>query len=179
MSRTLHIELPAGTPLISANDRLNHYARAKLTKGIKAETARILADLDPEPFPGKVRIIAVYHPSTRHRHDPGNIYPSAKAAIDALVPSVLPDDSSKYISSLEMIVSDEIVKGGKLTIDVIPEDSPEFRDRFTVIPDECYVQLACFRCPGPGDTFDVGYHPSLDVVIGQARAHNRAEHDGG
>ena len=119
MADILRIELPAGLPLLNSNDRPNHYLRAKKTKAIKAAAAGLIEGA--EPFAGKVRIRAVYRPGTRHRHDPGNIYPSVKAAVDALVPSALPDDSSKYITSLEMIVSDEIVKGGQLIIEVIAD----------------------------------------------------------
>ena len=54
----------------------------------------------------------------------------------------------------------------------------EFRDRFTVIPDTGVTALNCFRCPGPppGDTWEVGYHPSLDVLVEQARAHDAEKH---
>lgn len=59
----------------------------------------------------------------------------------------------------------------------------EFSDRFTVFPDSGIVELNCFRCPGGRrpdgtreDTWPVGYHPSLDVLIEQARAHDLAKH---
>ena len=61
------------------------------------------------------------------------------------------------------------------------ETAREFGDRFTIIPDSGIVELKCFRCPGlpiGNDTWRVGYHPSLDVLIEQARAHNLAEHNG-
>ena len=57
--------------------------------------------------------------------------------------------------------------------------APEFGDRFTVKPDTGIVQLNCFRCPGfplGNDDWDVGYHPSLDVLVEQARAHDAEKH---
>ena len=60
-----------------------------------------------------------------------------------------------------------------------PRPAREFGDRFTVIPDSGITALNCFRCPGGNgaDTWEIGYHPSLDVLIEQARAHNLASHD--
>lgn len=54
----------------------------------------------------------------------------------------------------------------------------EFNNRFTVIPDSGVTALNCFRCPGGNgdDTWEVGYHPSLDVLMEQARAHDAAKH---
>lgn len=56
----------------------------------------------------------------------------------------------------------------------------EFNDRFTVFPDTGIIELNCFKCHGPGgpgtrgtDTWPVGYQPSLDVLVEQARIHNR------
>jgi hypothetical protein len=49
----------------------------------------------------------------------------------------------------------------------------EFKDRFTVIPDTRTTQLLCNPC---NVVIWRSYHPSLDVLIEQARAHNLAEH---
>jgi hypothetical protein len=117
----LMIHLPPGTPLLNSNDRRGKYAHAKLVKDIKTLAGELVKDAEPFPSPGKVKITATFYPGTRHRHDPGNMYPTVKAMIDALVPSVLPDDSSKYVSSLTMIVSDEIIKGGQMSIEVSDE----------------------------------------------------------
>jgi len=56
---------------------------------------------------------------------------------------------------------------------------PEFKDRFTIIPDTGVVELDCYRCPPDEDRWRVGYHPSLDVLIEQARAHDLAKHSAG
>jgi hypothetical protein len=55
-----------------------------------------------------------------------------------------------------------------------------FSDRFTVFPDSGEIELHCYKCQvGSREArWKVGYHPSLDVLIEQARAHNRAEHPG-
>jgi hypothetical protein len=52
----------------------------------------------------------------------------------------------------------------------------EFRDRFTALPDSGEVELRCSRCPGPDGIWRAGYHPSLDVLNEQARAHDLAVH---
>jgi hypothetical protein len=50
----------------------------------------------------------------------------------------------------------------------------EFNDRFTIFPDTGVTQLHCYRCDS---AWAVGYHPSLDVLIDQARAHNQTAHE--
>jgi hypothetical protein len=50
---------------------------------------------------------------------------------------------------------------------------PEFRDYFTVFPDTGITELYCNRCQRAWQT---GHHPSLDVLIEQAQAHDLAEH---
>lgn len=57
-------------------------------------------------------------------------------------------------------------------------DDAEFGHRFTVIPDSGEVELHCAAHSPEARTWKVGYHPSLDVLVEQARAHNAAEHDG-
>lgn len=59
---------------------------------------------------------------------------------------------------------------------VMSEDAPEFGDRFTVIPDSGVIELHCGSHSPEARTWKVGYHPSLDVLVEQARAHNAAEH---
>ena len=59
------------------------------------------------------------------------------------------------------------------------ESAPEFGDRFTVIPDSGEVELHCTSHSPMARTWKVGYHPSLDVLVEQARAHNAAEHGEG
>ena|ERR1035441_3987118 len=54
-----------------------------------------------------------------------------------------------------------------------------FRDRFTVIPDGGITELHCSACQAVDREdwqWGVGYHPSLDILIEQAVAHNRAKH---
>jgi hypothetical protein len=59
----------------------------------------------------------------------------------------------------------------------------EFDGRFTAFPDTGIIELNCYKCDGPGgpgtrgtDTWPVGYHPSLDLLIEQARSHNTERH---
>lgn len=120
MTSNLILALPPGHPLLNANDRRNRYAQAKITKEIRTWVHDRVRGLDQ--FPGTVKIIATYYPGTRHRHDPGNIFPSVKAAVDGLVPIVIPDDSSKYVTSLEMIVASTVIKGSQLVIEVVSNE---------------------------------------------------------
>lgn len=55
---------------------------------------------------------------------------------------------------------------------------PEFGDQFTVIPDTGITRLHCRKCAAGNDPayFEVGYHPSLDVLTERARAHNQERH---
>ena len=48
-----------------------------------------------------------------------------------------------------------------------------FRDRFTVFPDSGVTELHCYKCAAK---WAIGYHPSLDVLVEQAHAHNMAAH---
>ena len=52
---------------------------------------------------------------------------------------------------------------------------PTFRDRFTIFPDTGKTQLHCYDCDV---TWDIGYHPSLDILNEQAREHNDRFHAG-
>ena len=54
--------------------------------------------------------------------------------------------------------------------------APMFGHRYTVIPDSGVVELHCGTCPDSA-RWEVGYHPSLDALIDQARAHDTAEHN--
>jgi hypothetical protein len=53
---------------------------------------------------------------------------------------------------------------------------PVFGHRYTVIPDSGVVELHC-GTHNPPAVWEVGYHPSLDVLIERAQAHDVAEHD--
>lgn len=55
-------------------------------------------------------------------------------------------------------------------------DERLFGDRFTIFPDSGVTELHCYTC---GTKWAIGYHPSLDVLIEQAREHNKREHADG
>jgi crossover junction endodeoxyribonuclease RusA len=90
-----HITLPAGTPLLNANQRLHHHPKAQLTKTIR-DAACLLARQARIPNLQHAHICYVVHPGgVVRRRDPGNWAPTAKAAVDGLVDAgVLPDDDS-------------------------------------------------------------------------------------
>jgi hypothetical protein len=51
-----------------------------------------------------------------------------------------------------------------------------FQHRYTVIPDSGSIELHCSSHTPDAVTWPVGYHPSLDVLIEQARKHDLEAH---
>jgi Holliday junction resolvase RusA-like endonuclease len=99
---TWTVELPAGLPLLNANLRQHHMAKARLTKTLR-EAAAVCARRDKIPHFKRVHIIAEYRPNDRRRRDVHNLFPSAKAAIDGLVDAgVLTDDADEYLIGPDM-----------------------------------------------------------------------------
>ena len=111
------IELPAGIPLLNANQRLHWSKKAAITAFLRT-AAREQAKGKPKLE--KVKIRAVYYAPDNRRRDVSNLFPSVKASVDGLVDSgVLDDDSDKYVVSLEMVRGGENRPGGQLVIEVI------------------------------------------------------------
>ncbi|WP_052424104.1 hypothetical protein [Nonomuraea candida] len=91
------IELPAGTKLLNANDRL-HWRRQQPIKKNLRETACWLARAAKVPAMKRARMVGVFEPPNKRRRDPANWAPSWKAVVDGVVDAgVLPDDNSKYL----------------------------------------------------------------------------------
>jgi len=89
------IALPAGTGLLSANQRLTRFPQAAMTKVIR-EAACLMTRHAKVPRLERVHVLYIVHPeSLSRRRDPGNWAPSAKAAVDGIVDAgVLEDDNS-------------------------------------------------------------------------------------
>lgn len=131
MGRVYRIEFPPGTKLITANGRStasiisisDRWGKASVTRDLR----RLAFELAKEagiPELRRVRIRAYYLPSDKRKRDSPNVlFFSSKAAIDGIVDlGILPDDSDRYVRSLELLPSDEIVKGGKMVIEVEEAD---------------------------------------------------------
>ena len=140
--RILRLEFPPGFPLLNANDRRGTYLNSKTGQRVPRGAHRAVkirekaAELaqGAEPFTGKVRIRAIYYPNSKRPHDPGNLFPSVKAGIDGIhkprregqpYADIIPDDSSKYVSELSMVVADQVVPGGQLVIQIIEDVDDE------------------------------------------------------
>lgn len=114
MTTTIVLEPPAD--LISANGRLHHHARAKLTKAwrlaakesaptlrpivrnpVPATSLPVLAGFEPNAYHNAHITVAIRFP-TNHRRDVGNYYPTAKAIVDGLVDAqLIADDNDDRI----------------------------------------------------------------------------------
>lgn len=118
MSRSFRVELPAGLPLLNANGREHWSKRANATKAIRTIACGQAKGIPPL---AKVRVKAIFYAPDNRRRDVSNLFPAIKAAIDgALVDSkVLPDDSDKYVKSLEIVRAEDNIPGGQLVIEVI------------------------------------------------------------
>lgn len=82
---------------LNANDRGTYKARMELTAALRKD-ARDVALGSGIPRIPRARITAVYEPPDYRHHDPGNLYPTAKAYVDGLRDAgVLDDDSVEYV----------------------------------------------------------------------------------
>jgi crossover junction endodeoxyribonuclease RusA len=99
--RSWRIDLPCG-PLLTSNQRLGHYAKARITRQLRGE-ATILARAAKIPALEKVQVWAWVIPPDRRKRDPANWYPSVKAAIDGIRDAgVIPDDDAEHLVGPDM-----------------------------------------------------------------------------
>lgn len=111
---------------MNANDRHHWTKRSNLTATIRS-VARGQAKGIPKL--NRVKIRAVYKAPDNRRRDVSNLFPSVKAAVDGLVDAgVLKDDNDRYVKSLEMVRSEENVRGGQLIIEIIDLDEDDEGD---------------------------------------------------
>lgn len=126
MSAPYVIELPAGLPLLNANQRMHHRAKAKLTAAIRAAAMEAvsecpalidaLAAAKPGPLCERAHILGIYRPNSARRCDPANWYPSFKAAVDGIVDAgLLDDDDHTRLVGPDMRLGAK-AKGGQLVL---------------------------------------------------------------
>lgn len=137
MSLPYVIELPAGLPLLNANQRPHHHHKAKITRGLRAAAMEAvsespalmdaLAAAKPGPLFERAHILGVYRPRSTGRCDPANWYPSFKAAVDGLVDAgLLEDDDHTRLVGPDMRLGEK-AKGGQLVLVVRglePDEDP-------------------------------------------------------
>ncbi len=108
--RTWIIELPPGTTVLTANDRMNRYAANKVRQPLRLAVA-LKARQQKIPALERIQVVVEYTPPPRlkkDRHplassrieDEDNLAPTAKTCVDGLVlAKVLPGDSVKRVRS--------------------------------------------------------------------------------
>ena len=111
------LTFPPGTKLINVNNRESRFARAKVTKELRA-LARDLAVQQKIPELEKVKVRAVYYPPDRRRRDSSNVlFLSVKAALDGCTDAkIWKDDNDAIVRSIELVPGDQIIKGGQMVI---------------------------------------------------------------
>jgi len=114
-STTYTVALPAGYDLLSANDRHDFRAKARIVKQIRADAA-LMARAHRLPKLERVRVTAVLHPRDRRHQDSDNVQPTVKACIDGIVVAgYLPGDDERYVLSTTYTLG-EPVKGSQLVL---------------------------------------------------------------
>ena len=87
---------------INANSREHYMARARKTK-LWRTAAFEAARRSPIPPLDKARITVTIHKTRGGRYDPGNLAPTAKAAVDGIVDAnILPDDDAEHLEGPDM-----------------------------------------------------------------------------
>ncbi|WP_336214423.1 hypothetical protein [Nonomuraea sp. LPB2021202275-12-8] len=112
------VELPPGLKLLNSNQRPHPMVRAKLTRVLREAGQRAAAEAGI-PHMERVYVICELRPSDRRRRDPGNWYPSAKAAVDGgLVDAgALDDDDHTRLIGPDMRLG-EVVRGSQLVLHI-------------------------------------------------------------
>jgi crossover junction endodeoxyribonuclease RusA len=124
--RPITIALPAGLPLVNANQRQHYRTKGKLAAAIRAaaqvavtEDPHIMAALaaaKPGPLFQRAHILGILRPGSARRADPANWYPSFKAAVDGLVDAgLLDDDDHEHVVGPDMRLGTK-TKGGQLVL---------------------------------------------------------------
>lgn len=106
MTQTLALTVHA-TNLLTANQRLHHMARARITKVLRQTAALNVRSQGIEPMTRAHLTVHVTWPDKRRR-DVHNIVPTIKALIDGVVDAgVLPDDDDKHLTGPDLRVTGE------------------------------------------------------------------------
>ena len=118
---TYTVALPVGYDLLSANDRHDYRAKARIIKQIRKD-ATVMALACKLPKLEVVRLTAVLHPRDKRHQDSDNVQPTVKACIDAIVAAgYLPGDDERYVLSTTYMLGAP-VKGSQLVLHFTPVD---------------------------------------------------------
>ncbi|MFD5882581.1 RusA family crossover junction endodeoxyribonuclease [Streptomyces yangpuensis] len=126
------IELPVGLTLMNSNDRPTIPQRARLTAALR-KAGREAARKAGIPRLERAYVTCYLRPTTRGRRDPGNWYPSAKAALDGVVDAgVLADDDATRVLGPDMRLG-EILKPGPQLVLVLTDLTQMPREQLTLL----------------------------------------------
>ncbi|MEV5451240.1 hypothetical protein ACFUIW_33860 [Streptomyces sp. NPDC057245] len=126
------IQLPLGLELMNSNDRPTIAQRARLTRELRAAGRKAALDAKV-PHLERVYVTCYLQPINRQRRDPGNWYPSAKAALDGVVDAgVLDDDDSTRVIGPDMRLG-QVAKPGPRLLLVITDLSGLPTDHLTLL----------------------------------------------
>ena len=127
--RSWTLELPPGTPILTANHRLNRYVAQAQINALQAVAIQ-LARTHRLPPIGYAEVLAEYNPPPRRRkdrhplaseriEDSDNLQPTAKALVDGLRKAgVWPSDSRKWVRHV--------------VCEVLPQTHPRGQVRLTI-----------------------------------------------
>lgn len=91
-----------GKDWLTANQRIHHFAKARLSRNWRDIAAWRCRDIDAQ-FTNGARVVCELRFAIRRTRDPANWAPTAKAVVDGLVDAGLfPDDSDKYVTGPDM-----------------------------------------------------------------------------
>lgn len=137
--RAYVLELPPGTPILTANQSLHFHDRHDRVEALAAVVTQLVRAQRPAPFTGQVDVVVEYwspphrkadrHPlSSQEVKDAENIAPTSKAAIDALVRAgVLVNDSRKWVRQVTYRLAPVKHPRGlvRITITEVAEDAAQ------------------------------------------------------
>lgn len=108
MSVTIGIALTRDN-LLSSNQRLNHFDKARRTRAIRDMALVWARHLRPEPMQAATLDVVVAYPPLKRTRDAHNLQPAAKAAIDGIVGDygLLPGDDDQYLTRVTFFAADE------------------------------------------------------------------------
>lgn len=152
-------------------------ALAKLTEGEQATYARAVQyvrDCRVAPYTVLVGLAGMVHRLVSGEPEGGETpgYWQVRAVLSSALNGLQLIALSPY-GDIAAMAREALAKADATLSEAVPES---FGDRFTAIPDSGAIELHCSSHVPEARQWPVGYHPSLDVLIEHARAHNAMEH---
>lgn len=105
MTARYELVMPWRTPPLSLNQRMHHYARARVVRDVR-DTAGWLARAARIPRAERVRVELRYTPRARRRRDADNLVALLKPLVDALVDAgVVADDDDEHVERTMPVIT--------------------------------------------------------------------------